>query len=89
MRSWGHCLDTADILSRVETIVRDDLDDDDIKLTMSTRASEVDGWDSLAHIRIMVGVERAFDVQFSTSAITNLANVGELVRMVEQALAKA
>jgi acyl carrier protein len=71
------------ILDRVTSIVRDELDDDDIALSMETKASEVEGWDSLAHVRIVIAVERAFKTRFETVQITALKNVGDLVRLVE------
>lgn len=74
-----------EVLRQIEQIVQNELDDDEIRLSMTTRASEVEGWDSLAHIVIVVSVERAFGVQFSTSEITTLKDVGHLVRLVQAA----
>ena len=73
-------------LTKVEEIVRNELDNDSIKLTLGTKASEVEGWDSLAHVRIVVAVEGAFGLRFDTGKITALKNVGELVALVEQGL---
>ena len=75
-----------EILQRVQMVVRDQLDEDDIVLTPETRASAVDGWDSLAHVRIMVAIEEAFGVRFDTSEITTLENVGALVALVRSKL---
>lgn len=71
------------ILSRITEIVRDQLDEDDIVLTLATEASDIDGWDSLAHVRIVVAIEEAFGIQFQTTEITSLKNVGDLVAIVE------
>jgi acyl carrier protein len=49
-------------------------------------AKEVAEWDSLGHIRLMVAIEQAFGIKFSTSEISNLANVGELVAVIEKKL---
>lgn len=73
----------TDILSRIQDVVRDELDDDDISLTLDTQASDVDGWDSLAHVRIVIAVESEFGVRFDTMDITSLKNVGDLVALVE------
>lgn len=73
----------AEILERVQQVVADQLDQDDVPLSMNTVASAVDGWDSLAHVRIMIAVEEEFGVRFDMSEITSLANVGDLVRLVE------
>ena len=73
--------------SRITAIVQDELDDDDISLSMETRANEVvEGWDSLAHVRkktVVIAVERAFKTQFQTVQITALKDVGDLVRLVQ------
>jgi acyl carrier protein len=79
-------LTEEDILARVTQIVRDELDDDDIELSMNTQANEVEGWDSMAHVRIVIAVERAFKARFETVQITGLKNVGDLVRLVQQNL---
>jgi acyl carrier protein len=75
-----------EILSRITDVVRDQLDDDDISLTPATEANSVDGWDSLAHVRIMIAVEEEFGVRFQTSEITSLKNVGGLVALVRSKL---
>lgn len=45
-------------------------------------AEDVDGWDSLNHVRLIIAVERAFSVRFSTREITRLKNVGDLANVV-------
>ncbi|WP_066807576.1 acyl carrier protein [Sphingomonas asaccharolytica] len=75
-----------EILAKLTEIIRDQLDEDDIVLNMSTLASSVEGWDSLAHVRVMIGVEEAFGIRFQTSEITSLKNVGELVALVRTKL---
>lgn len=75
-----------EILSRITDVVRDQLDDDEITLTAATEANSVDGWDSLAHVRIMIAVEEEFGVRFQTSEITSLKNVGGLVALVRSKL---
>lgn len=71
-----------EILERVQEVVADQLDRDDLTLSMDTVAASVEGWDSLAHVRIMIAVEEEFGVRFDMSEITSLANVGDLVRLI-------
>ena len=59
-------------------------DDDSINVTPELSAKDVDGWDSLTHIRLMLSVEKAFKVKFTTSEIGNLKNVGDLVALIKQ-----
>jgi acyl carrier protein len=44
----------------------------------------VDGWDSLTHIRLMLTVEKAFNIKFSVSEIGKLENVGDLVTLIKE-----
>ena len=64
-------------------IFQDVFDEDSIKLTRVLSAKDVDGWDSLAHIRLILTVEKAFKVKFSTSEVGKLKNVGDLVALIE------
>ena len=75
---------TVATLARIEEIVRDELDDENIALTEQTRASDVEGWDSLAHVRIVIAVETAFGLRFDTSDIGALKTVGDLAALVER-----
>ena len=82
----GTSVTEAELLTRVTDIVRDQLDDDDITLSASTKAKDIEGWDSLAHIRIMIAIEEAFGIQFQTSEITSLRDVGHLVSLISSRL---
>jgi len=57
--------------------------EESIQLTPETSAKDVDGWDSLSHIRLILTVERAFKIKFSTSEIGSMKNVGDLVELIE------
>ena len=63
--------------------MRDVFDDDDLEISLETTAEEVEDWDSLSHIRLIVAVERKFGFKFKNSEIEALKNVGELVNLVE------
>ena len=76
-------MSTELILAKITAAVRDELEDDNIALTLQTRARDVPGWDSLAHVRIVVAVEEAFGVEFAIHDVTGLKNVGDLVLLVE------
>jgi acyl carrier protein len=71
-----------DVLNRLASLIADLLDLDDLKLTRATTANEVDGWDSLAHVRIVVAAEQAFGVRFTTGEIASLKTVGDLVDLI-------
>ena len=45
-------------------------------------ADQVDGWDSFAHLRVLMTVERAFGVKFSAGEVDGLKNVGDLANLI-------
>jgi acyl carrier protein len=76
-------MDEAQIYARLGEILQDVFDDDSIEVTPELSAQDVDGWDSLAHIRLILTVERAFKTKFTTSEIGKLKNVGDLAALIE------
>ena len=71
-----------DTLSRIADVLRDVFEDDDLEVTRDTTASQVPGWDSVMHITLMMGVERAFKIRFRAGEVAGLNNVGELCDLV-------
>lgn len=76
-------MDATQLYSRLTEIFHDVFDDDAIVVTPQLNANDVDGWDSLAHIRLMLTIERAFKVKFSTTEIGKLKNVGDLAELLQ------
>ena len=56
--------------------------DDDIVLSDETTAADIEGWDSLTNIRLLVQIEIDFDISFSSSEIADIPNVGELADLI-------
>jgi acyl carrier protein len=54
-----------------------------VELQDETTAADVDGWDSIAHVMLVLASEKEFDVRFESAEIANAANVGEFVDLVE------
>ena len=67
-----------DVHSRLESVFRDVFDDDSLQIFESMSAEDVDAWDSLAHINLMMRVEDTFGVHFTNAQLGGFANVGEL-----------
>lgn len=72
----------AATIEQLTDIVRDVFDDDDVEVTEKTTARDVEGWDSLNHIRFMVTVEKQFNVRFTSREVESLKNVGDLLRAI-------
>jgi acyl carrier protein len=81
-------MEQAAIYATLTQVFRD-VFDDDIELRPDLSANEVDGWDSLTHIRLMLTVEKTFHVKFSTSDLGALKDVGDLVRLIEKRAKKS
>ncbi|MEJ1964030.1 MAG: acyl carrier protein [Gammaproteobacteria bacterium] len=75
-----------DILSQVREIIGDVLDQPDVQVNLDSTAADVDGWDSFAHINIVVAVEARFGIKINTAEIEEIHNVGELVELVHRKL---
>jgi acyl carrier protein len=76
-------MDESQIYARLAEIFQDVFDEDLIEVTPELSAKDVDGWDSLTHIRLILTVEKAFKIKFSTSEIGKLENVGDLVTLIK------
>lgn len=73
------------IYQSLNEIFRDILDDDSIDLKPETTAQDVEGWDSLANVQVMLNVERQFGIRLSAGKIAELRNVGDLVETISAA----
>ena len=75
------------IRQRLQQLMRELFDDDDLEIRDELTAEEVPDWDSLAHVRLIVVVEKEFGVRFSSGEVGDIDNVGVLVRLIESKLA--
>ncbi len=71
-----------DILNKMTSIFHDVFDNDDIAVTPSLTADDVPEWDSLTHVRLILAVQKAFNVKFSAAQIASLKNVGDLMDLI-------
>jgi acyl carrier protein len=70
-------------LSKLQDIFRDFFDDEGLALTNETSSDDIEGWDSLAQVNIIVMCESEFGVKFDFNDIAKLKNVGDIVDTVE------
>lgn len=76
-------MDETQIYAKLDEVFRDVFDEADIHLSPTLSAKDVDGWDSLTHIRLILTIEKTFKIKFSTSDIGKLENVGDLVALIQ------
>ena len=72
-------MERAEIFDKLNEIFRDVLDNDEIELTEATKSTDIEEWDSLGHIQLVVAIEKAFGLKFKSEEINKWANVGEMV----------
>lgn len=72
-----------EIYEKLNEVFRDVFDDESITVNDETVASDVEGWDSLAHINLMATVQEEFEIKIPMKDIVELKNVGDLVNIIE------
>jgi acyl carrier protein len=77
-----------DIFHEVSDIFKDVLDNDKLQITRETSAADVEEWDSLNHIQLVVAIEKYFKLKFSAQEIRNWKNVGEMCDSISGKLPK-
>jgi acyl carrier protein len=75
------------VLDRLNRVFRDVLENDLIMLNPNTTAADIEEWDSLSHVRIVLAVEQEFKLRLKAGEISGLENVGAFVALLERKLA--
>ncbi len=75
---------TQEIYPRLTKIMRDVFDDDNLVVTPELTANDVEGWDSVSHITLVVAIEEAFGIKFKSAELEKMKNVGQLVEQIEK-----
>ena len=79
-------MDRQEIMERINVIFRDVFDDDTLVIVDSTNAEDIEDWDSLEHINLIMAMEKDFDLKFNLKEVGELANVGEMADLIERKL---
>ncbi len=79
-------MERSAILEKLNGIFTDVLDNDDIKINETSTANDVEEWDSLTHIQLVVAIEKSFKVKFTTYEIQIWKNVGDMVNSIQAKL---
>ena len=77
---------TNNIISRIEPTFREVFNDPDLIISPEMVASDIEVWDSLNHIRLIVALEMELGITFDTDQVAELMNVGELISHIESKL---
>ena len=72
----------AEILHELNDIFKNVLDEESIVLTESTSANDIESWDSLTHIQLIVAIEKKFNIRFTSKELLSLKNIGEIINCI-------
>ena len=75
------------ILEQLQPIFQDVLDQPDLVITRQSDASNVEDWDSLAHVNLVTAIERRFKIRFALGELQELKNVGDMIDLIKTKLA--
>jgi acyl carrier protein len=71
-----------EVYVRLNEVFQDVFDDEEITVTDATTADDIEDWDSLEHINLVVAVETEFGIKFNMGEVNKFKNVGEMVDII-------
>lgn len=77
-----------EITEKLQGIICDTVDNDELIINESTVATDIDGWDSLAQVLIIGELQKAYDIKLKSSEISDIANVGQLIDLIIEKINK-
>jgi acyl carrier protein len=76
----------SEILTTIRDVLADVVDDPSLQISESTTADDVPDWDSINHVKLLIGLESDLGFRFETQEVSGLKNVGELIDVVQKKL---
>lgn len=81
-------MEKNEIKSKLEEIFREVLENDEICLTNETTADDIEEWDSLSHIQLIVAIEKEFNIKLTSKEVKELADIQDMVYCIYNKIAK-
>lgn len=75
-------MNKEEIMNRLTNVFRSVFDDEEINISDKTTADDIEDWDSLEHINLLVAVEQEFNIKFNMNEVGNMKNVGDMVDII-------
>lgn len=75
-----------EIFKEVQKIFQTVFDDDELQIQDETNSDDIEDWDSLEHINLVVAMEKKFNLKFDIKEVGTLKNVGEMISLIERRL---
>lgn len=77
-------MENNEIKERLEKIFREIFDDPELKISLETTAEDIEEWDSLTHMQLILKIENEFNIKFTISEIKQASNVGEFIEIIKE-----
>lgn len=71
-----------EVYENLNVVFQNVFDDEDITVNDETTADDIEDWDSLEHINLVVAVEKKFNIKFNMGEVNNFNNVGDMVNLI-------
>ena len=71
-----------EILAKLNEIFKDEFDDDELVIEETTNALDIEDWDSLAQMNLIVAIEHTFQMKFNMGEVNGIENVGEMIDII-------
>ena len=72
------------IKEKLQSVFVDVFDDEDLRISNSTNSDDIEEWDSLNHIALVLSIEKCFNIRFMTGEVLSLKDVGEMIQLLEK-----
>ena len=79
-------MDNSEILTKLQPVFQEVFDEDDLIVTPQMSADDIDEWDSLSNVRLMISIEVEFGIKVKATEVANLSHVGLLVDLISKKL---
>jgi acyl carrier protein len=80
--------DLSSVKYKLNRVFRDVFEDDNIEIFDTMTAADIDEWDSVTHITLVLAVEKEFGVRLNAAEVGKLDNVGEMIKLLARRSAK-
>ncbi|PCJ57059.1 MAG: acyl carrier protein [Planctomycetota bacterium] len=75
-----------EVVKKLEGVFQDVFDDDDLQIQDSTTADDIDEWDSLMHVTLVISIEKSFGLTINASEVAEFENVGGMIDLIVRKL---
>ena len=77
-------MNKKNIKEKLQNVFVDVFDDEDLTISNSTNSDDIEEWDSLNHIALVLSIENCFNIRFMTGEVLSLKDVGEMIQLLEE-----